>query len=161
MVNIKSPLRLFIEDSIKELIRGFRRQRIKWRNAFLLGSIMTTIVVLLHTPTFSVFSDEEETESSSSIYLNGSLHLNIQIVSSDAKVENLHALRTRTPIVQLNASEASGTVISRKRRKRRKKTKDELILPDPPPAQPRVLSSSEVRLYISDLRGFKFLCVFS
>lgn len=149
MVNIKSPLRLFIEDSIKELIRGFRRQRIKWRNAFLLGSIMTTIVVLLHTPTFSVFSDEEETESSSPIYLNGSLHLNIQIVSSDAKVENLHALRTRTPIVQLNASEASGTVISRKRRKRkkRKKTKDELILPDPPPAQPHVLSSSEVRLY--------------
>ncbi|CAH8276362.1 unnamed protein product [Arabidopsis lyrata] len=147
MVNIKSPLRLFIEDSIKELIRGFRRQRIKWRNAFLLGSIMTTIVVLLHTPTFSVFSDEEETESSSPIYLNGSLHLNIQIVSSDAKVENLHALRTRTPIVQLNASEASGTVILRKRRKRkkRKKTKDELILPDPPPAQPRVLSSSERR----------------
>ncbi|CAL9225717.1 unnamed protein product [Arabidopsis halleri] len=147
MVNIKSPLRLFIEDSIKELIRGFRRQRIKWRNAFLLGSIMTTIVVLLHTPTFSVFSDEEETESSSPIYLNGSLHLNIQIVSSDAKVENFHALRTRTPIVQLNASEASGTVISRKRRKRkkRKKTKDELILPDPPPEQPHVLSSSERR----------------
>lgn len=149
MVNIKSPLRLFIEDSIKELIRGFRRQRIKWRNAFFLGSIMTTIVVLLHTPTFSVFSDEEETESSSPIYLNGSLHLNIQIVSSDAKVENLHALRTRTPIVQLNASEASGTVISRKRRKmkKRKKKKEELILPDPPPAQPHVLSSSEVRLY--------------
>ncbi|CAA0395513.1 unnamed protein product [Arabidopsis thaliana] len=149
MVNIKSPLRLFIEDSIKELIRGFRRQRIKWRNAFLLGSIMTTIVVLLHTPTFSVFSDEEETESSSSspIYLNGSLHLNIHIVSSEAKVENFHTLRTRTPIVQLNASEASEAVIWRKRRKRkkRKKTKDDLILTDPPPAPRHVLSSSERR----------------
>ncbi|XP_010434775.1 PREDICTED: probable glycosyltransferase At5g03795 [Camelina sativa] len=151
MVNVKSPLRLFIEVSIKELVRGFRRQRIKWRNAFLLGSIMTTIVILLHTPTFSVFSDDDKvTESSSSsssspIYLNGSLHLNIQIVS-EAKVESFNALTT-TPKVHLNASEESGTALSRKRRKRkkRKKTKDDLILPDPPPAPRHVISSSERR----------------
>lgn len=145
---------------MKELIKGFRRQRIKWRNAFLLGSIMTTIVILLHTPTFSVFSDdEEETESSSPIYLNGSLHVNIQIVS-EAKVESFHDVTTTTK-VQLNASEKSGTVLSRKRRKRkkRKKIKDDLIIQDPPPAQPHVLSSSEVGAI--GIRGFKFFCVFS
>lgn len=145
MVKIKRPLRLFIEVSIKELIRGFRRQRIKWRNAFLIGSIMTTVVILLHTPTFQIFSDEE-TESSSPIYLNGSLRLNIHIVS-EAKVESFNDLTTTTPIVKLNSSEEStGTVLLKKRRKRkkRKKTKDELILPDPPPAPRHVLSSSEV-----------------
>ncbi|KAL1194645.1 putative glycosyltransferase [Cardamine amara subsp. amara] len=145
MVEIKRPLRLFIEVSIRELIRGFRRQRIKWRNAFLLGSILTTIVILLHTPTFQIFSDDEETESSSSpMYLNGSLHVNIHIVS-EAKVESFKALTTSTPIVKLNSSEESGNVLSRKRRKRkkRKKTKDDLILSDPPPVQPHVLSSSE------------------
>ncbi|XP_018481902.1 probable glycosyltransferase At5g25310 [Raphanus sativus] len=142
---------MLIEVSMK----GLRKQRIRWRNAFLLGSIMTTIVVLLHTPTFSIFTDEEETESSSSlpIYLNGSLHLNIQIVS-EAKVESFPALTT-TPVIELNSSEwfSKGRVVEqetkidlqRKMRKRskRKKTKDELILPDPPPVPRHVLSSSE------------------
>lgn len=145
-----------MRNPLKELIKCFRRRRIRWRNAFLFGSIMTTIVVLLHTPMLSIFSDDEETDSSSSpIYLNGSLHLNIQIVS-EAKVENFRPL-TATPIVESNSSsgisrgkpgdEETGTDLSRKRRKRKKrnKTKDELILPDPPPSPPHVLSSSEVR----------------
>ncbi|XP_013620161.1 PREDICTED: probable glycosyltransferase At5g03795 [Brassica oleracea var. oleracea] len=152
MVTIKSPLRIFIEVSMKELIRGFRRQRIRWRNAFLLGSIMTTIVILLHTPTFSIFSDDEETESSysSPIYLNGSLHLNIQIVS-EAKVENFPSLTT-SPVVKTNSSSEfkrvdGETNLPRKRQKRkgRKKTKDDLILTDPPPAPRHVLSSLERR----------------
>ncbi|CAH2078847.1 unnamed protein product, partial [Thlaspi arvense] len=96
MVKMKRPLRLFIEVSMKELIRGFRRQRIRWRKAFLVGSIMTTIVVLLHTPTFPIFSDEETDSDSSPFYLNGSLHLNIQIVS-EAKAESF-------PLVELNSS---------------------------------------------------------
>lgn len=135
---------------MKELIRSFRRQRIRWRNAFLLGSIMTTIVILLHTPTFSIFSDDEETESSSSpIYLNGSLHLNIQIVS-EAKVESFPSLTT-TPVVKMNSSseikrvdEETNLPRKRQKRKRRKKTKDDLILTDPPPAPRHILSSSEV-----------------
>ncbi|CAN6988216.1 hypothetical protein IGI04_001874 [Brassica rapa subsp. trilocularis] len=151
MVTMKSPLRIFIEVSMKELIRSFRRQRIRWRNAFLLGSIMTTIVILLHTPTFSIFSDDEETESSSSpIYLNGSLHLNIQIVS-EAKVESFPSLTT-TPVVKMNSSseikrvdEETNLPRKRQKRKRRKKTKDDLILTDPPPAPRHILSSSERR----------------
>ncbi|CAH8316921.1 unnamed protein product [Eruca vesicaria subsp. sativa] len=146
MVTMKSSL-------MKELVRGFRRQRIRWRNAFLVGSIMTTIVILLHTPTFSIFSDDEETDSSSSpIYLNGSLHLNIQIVR-EAKVETFSSLTT-TPVVKMNTSsefkrvvEETETVIQikRRKRKRRKKIKDDLILTDPPPAPRHVLSSSERR----------------
>ena len=137
---------------MKELVRGFRRQRIRWRNAFLLGSIMTTIVILLHTPTFSILSDDEETESSSSlpIYLNGSLHLNIQIVS-EAKVESFPS-HTTTPVVKMNSSsefkrvdEETNPPRKRQKRKRRKKTKDDLILTDPPPAPRHVLSSSERR----------------
>ncbi|KAG2238132.1 hypothetical protein Bca52824_092597 [Brassica carinata] len=159
MVKMKSPLRMFIEVSMKGLIKGLRKQRIRWRNAFLLGSIMTTILVLLHTPTFLIFTDEEETESSSSsslpIYLNGSLHLNIQIVS-EAKVERFHALTT-TPLIELNSSDglSRGKLVEqetkidlqrkRRKRKKRKKTKDELILPDPPPLPRHVLSSSEKR----------------
>ncbi|KAF2540262.1 hypothetical protein F2Q68_00030463 [Brassica cretica] len=152
MVTMKSPLRIFIEVSMKELIRGFRRQRIRWRNAFLLGSIMTTIVILLHTPTFSIFSDDEETGSSysSPIYLNGSLHLNIQIVS-EAKVESFPSLTT-SPVVKTNSSSElkrvdGETNLPRKRQKRkgRKKTKDDLILTDPPPAPRHVLSSLERR----------------
>lgn len=136
---------------MKELVRGFRRQRIRWRNAFLLGSIMTTIIILLHTPTFSIFSDDEESESSSSspIYLNGSLHLNIQIVR-EAKVESFPSLTT-TPVVKMNSSSEfkrvdEETNLPRKRRKgkRRKKTKVDLIVTDPPPAPRHVLSSSEV-----------------
>ncbi|KAJ0232985.1 Exostosin family protein [Hirschfeldia incana] len=151
-------VKMLIEVLMKGLIKGFRKQRIRWRNAFLLGFIMTTIVVLLHTPTFSIFTDEEETESSSSsssspIYLNGSLHLNIQIVS-EAKVESFPALTT-TPIIELNSSDGLSRVklveqetkidLQRKRpkRKKRKKTIDELILPDPPPIPRHVLSSSE------------------
>lgn len=137
-MKMKSPLRRFI----KELIRGFRRQRIIWRNAFLLGFLITTIVVLLHTPTFPIFSDEE-TESSS-------LHLNIQIVS-EAKIETFPT----TPMVELKNSSVSvsnGKPVDneetgprkRRKRKKRKKTKDELVLPDPPPAPRHVLSSSEV-----------------
>ncbi|KAF8083999.1 hypothetical protein N665_0740s0016 [Sinapis alba] len=151
MVTMKSPLRIFIEVSVKGLVRGLRRQRIRWRNLFLLGSIVTTIVILLHTPTFSIFSDDEETESSSSpIYLNGSLHLNIQIVS-EAKVESFPSLTT-TPVVKMNSSSEfkrvdEDTNLPRKRRKkkRRKKTRDDLILTDPPPAPQHVVSSSERR----------------
>ncbi|KAF8049765.1 hypothetical protein N665_2120s0002 [Sinapis alba] len=140
---------------MKGLIKGLRKQRIRWRYVFLLGSVMTTIVVLLHTPTFSIFTDEEETESSSSlpIYLNGSLHLNIQIVS-EAKIESFPALTT-TPVIELNSSDgfSRGKLVEqvtkidldrkRRKRKKRKKTIDELILPDPPPVPRHVLSSSE------------------
>ena len=151
MVTMKSPLRIFIEVSVKGLVRGLRRQRIRWRNLFLLGSIVTTIVILLHTPTFSIFSDDEETESSSSpIYLNGSLHLNIQIVS-EAKVESFPSLTT-TPVVKMNSSsefkrvdEETNLPRKRRKKKRRKKTRDDLILTDPPPAPRHVFSSSERR----------------
>ncbi|CAN8324834.1 unnamed protein product [Cochlearia groenlandica] len=133
---------------MREIIRGFRRQRIIWRYMFLIGSIMTTIIILIHTPTtFPIFFEDQETEH---VYLNGSLQLNIHIVS-EAKVENFHH-----PMVESNySSNSSGKSVNedieitdlsrkiRRKRKKRKKTKDELVLPDPPPSPRHALSSSE------------------
>ncbi|XP_010542216.1 PREDICTED: probable glycosyltransferase At5g25310 [Tarenaya hassleriana] len=143
---MKTPFEWVIDVSMKKLISRFRRQRVKWRNAFLFGSVMTTIVVLRQTPTSPILPDEERVTLSR--YLNGSLLITGE-VANETKADPFHG------VAPLNASSSGfgrekaldeeGGALSQRRRQRRKrrKIKDDLILPDPPPLLPRILTATE------------------
>lgn len=107
-------LKMLIEVLMKGLIKGFRKQRIRWRNAFLLGSVVTTIVVLR----FSALTTTPVIE---------------QLNASDGFSRG-----------KLADQETDTSLRRKRRKRKKRKIKDELILPDPPPVPRHVLSSSDV-----------------